>query len=381
MDKVLVGLSGGVDSAVAAYLLKAQGYDVTCAFMRNWDSATNNDILGNPTLDNAICTQEEDFQDAQAVAKTLDLPLLRIDFIEEYWDEVFQSFLNDYEKGRTPNPDILCNKYIKFHHFWDFAQKEGFNLLATGHYAKLDDYHHLTKADDRSKDQSYFLCQISNEVLQHTIFPLGNRMKKEVRQIAHDLSIPVAEKKDSTGICFIGERNFQAFLSNYLPMKEGNIIFLPTHQILGRHQGVFYYTIGQRKGLNIGGTGPYFVCGKNIETNELFVTNQSHMEWITSDSCLIQNLNWLKPLEPGMECTAKFRYRQKDIPVQLEIVDENSVKVSYPQGSIGVTPGQEAVIYSNDYVIVSGTIETIYREHKDLMQEIISYSKESYVGK
>ena len=258
MKKVLVGLSGGVDSAVAAWLLKEQGYDVTCAFMRNWDSAANDDILGNPTLDDPVCTQEKDYNDAKLVADALGLELLRIDFIEEYWQEVFQTFLKEYRKGRTPNPDILCNRYIKFDHFLEFARTKGFETLATGHYARIGERNGhavLMKADDRNKDQSYFLCQIRREVLDHVLFPLGHLTKPEIRRIAAELNLPVAAKKDSTGICFIGERNFREFLKNYLPMKDGNIVFLANKTIVGRHQGVFYYTIGQRKGLDIGGTG------------------------------------------------------------------------------------------------------------------------------
>ena len=222
--KVLVGLSGGVDSAVAAYLLKQQGYDVTCCFMRNWDALANQDILGNPTIDNEICPQEIDYQDALKVAELLGLELLRVDFIKEYWDYVFESFLEDYKRGWTPNPDILCNKYIKFDSFYKYAKSLGFKKVATGHYGKIsviNGRHQLLKAEDKNKDQSYFLSQINQSVLENTLFPLGELSKKDVRKIATELKLNIANKKDSTGICFIGERNFKEFLNNYLPSLLG----------------------------------------------------------------------------------------------------------------------------------------------------------------
>ena len=380
MKKVLVGLSGGVDSAVAAWLLKEQGYDVTCAFMRNWDSAANDDILGNPTLDDPICTQEKDYNDAKQVADALGLELLRIDFIEEYWQEVFQTFLKEYRKGRTPNPDILCNRYIKFDHFLEFARARGFETLATGHYARIgerDGHAVLMKADDRNKDQSYFLCQIRREVLDHVLFPLGHLTKPEIRRIAADLNLPVADKKDSTGICFIGERNFREFLKNYLPMKEGNIVFLANKTIVGHHQGVFYYTIGQRKGLDIGGTGPYYVCGKDIEKNELYVTDEAgRKQWLYSDSCLVTDVNQLDDFANECACTAKFRYRQPDRPVTLLKNPDGTLTALYPSGYEGITPGQEAVFYMGDILIASGTIDTVYQQDQDLMAKIRNYMKE-----
>ena len=281
MKKVLVGLSGGVDSAVAAYLLKQQGYDVTCAFMRNWDSVANEDINGNPTLNDPVCPQESDYNDAKSVADSLGLPLLRIDFIKEYWDDVFKTFLEEYKKGRTPNPDILCNRYIKFDSFMKFAEEQGFDTVATGHYARMkknNGVSEICKADDRNKDQSYFLAEINRKVLDHVLFPLGEIDKPTVRRIAEELHLSIAKKKDSTGICFIGERNFRQFLSNYLPMKPGKIINVITKEVVGRHTGVMYYTIGQRKGLDIGGIGPFFVVGKNVEKNELYVVDSEYQD-------------------------------------------------------------------------------------------------------
>ncbi len=370
--KILVGLSGGVDSAIAAYLLKQQGYHVECAFMRNWDSLTNNDILGNPTLDEAICTQEQDYNDAVEVARLLDLPLHRVDFIQEYWDDVFVTFLNEYKQGRTPNPDILCNKYIKFNAFFKYADEHGFDRVATGHYARVvhhDTYSEMFKAIDNSKDQSYFLCQISQDALRRTLFPLGEVEKKEVREIALKLNLNVAKKKDSTGICFIGERNFRQFLSNYLPAKKGKIIDIDTKAILGEHLGVLYYTLGQRKGLDISAhVGPWFVVGKDVYTNELFVAKGEDHPWLKSDACVVNQLNWFNPvdLSKPLTCTAKFRYRQKDQDVTIQLNANNELVVSYPQGIVAVTPGQEAVFYMNEVCLGGGVIDEIYRHNQSL---------------
>ena len=369
----MVGLSGGVDSAIAAYLLKEQGYDVTCAFMRNWDSLTNDDILGNPTLNEDVCTQEQDYNDAKSVAESLGLPLLRVDFIEEYWKEVFQTFLNEYKKGRTPNPDILCNKHIKFDSFMKFGEANGFDIVATGHYAKMGLYNDLPavcKADDRNKDQSYFLAQINRSVLDKIMFPLGSIDKPEVRRIAAELNLSIAKKKDSTGICFIGERNFREFLSNYLPMKNGKIINIATHKVVGEHKGVLYYTVGQRKGLDIGGTGPYFVVGKNVEKNELYVTDSSHEEWLDSDECTVSGMNYLVDIPEKIHCTAKFRYRQPDQPVTIEKLPNNEIHVIYDETIKSVTPGQEAVFYDGDVMIGGGVIENVYRNSEDLMKKV-----------
>ena len=255
--KVMVGLSGGVDSAVAAYLLKKQGYDVVACFMRNWDAMANGDYLGNPTVNDDQCPQEKDYQDAQKVAEKLGIQLLRVDFIKEYWDHVFSFFLNEYESGRTPNPDILCNKYIKFDAFLEFAKKNNCDMIAMGHYAKRvekDGHFYLTKCYDQNKDQTYFLSQINEEQIKSCLFPLGDIDKVEVRRIAHELGLEsVMDKKDSTGVCFIGERNFREFLKNYIPAQKGQIIDIDTGKVIGEHRGVYYYTIGQHKGLGIGG--------------------------------------------------------------------------------------------------------------------------------
>lgn len=373
--KLLLGLSGGVDSAIAAYLLKQQGHDITCAFMRNWDSLTNNDILGNPTLDQAVCTQESDYQDAQAVAERLQLPLIRIDFIQAYWDEVFSVFLKEYEKGRTPNPDILCNKSIKFDAFLSYALDHGYEGIATGHYAR---YHHspthsqLLKAVDTNKDQSYFLAQIAHSALQKSYFPLGDLTKPEVRQLAEELSLSIAKKKDSTGICFIGEREFRKFLSNYLPAKQGKIIDVDTHRHLGDHQGVLYYTLGQRKGLDVHAhEGPWFVCDKDIYKNELYVVKGENHPLLKTNKCRIKDINWFNPalIHSNMDVKAKFRYRQKDQAVQL-ILENNETYVHYPQGIAAVTPGQEAVFYLDDLCLGGGVIDEIFMDDTPHSQRI-----------
>ena len=369
--KILVGLSGGVDSAIAAHLLKKQGHEVTCCFMRNWDSAANNDTLGNPTLNNDVCPQEMDYNDAKKVADALNLPLLRIDFIKEYWDYVFSSFIDEYKKGRTPNPDILCNKYIKFSSFMDFAKANGFDWVATGHYARVehsDDHSVMLKANDLNKDQSYFLCQISREALSHTMFPLGEVTKPEVRRIAHELNLPIADKKDSTGICFIGERDFREFLKNYLPAKSGNVVDVTTGKVLKQHEGVLYYTIGQRKGLDIGGPGgPWFVVGKNLKDNILYVEAGEHNPYLASDALLASEVNFVNPIEETtFKATAKFRYRQKDSGVTVTQRPDGTLYVVFDQEEKAVTPGQAVVFYQDEVCLGGATIDEVYKDGKRL---------------
>lgn len=361
MKKVVIGMSGGVDSSVAAILLKKQGYEVIGLFMRNWDSTINNDILGNPTLANDICPQEEDYNDAIKVCEKLDIPLYRVDFVKEYWDYVFMYFLNELKKGRTPNPDIMCNKYIKFDMFAKEAKRLGADFIATGHYARIKDGKLLRGIDD-NKDQTYFLSQLSSEQLKDVLFPVGELTKKEVRKIALEYDLITATKKDSTGICFIGERNFTNFLKNYLPNQPGEIKDIETDKILGEHTGLMYYTIGQRKGLNIGGSDQkIFVVGKDLENNVLYVASGDENNYLYSDEALVDTVNWISNTKPT-NCTAKFRYRQKDISVSLEFIDDHNIVVKYPNLAKAVTPGQACVFYNNDECLGGGIIKEVRKD-------------------
>ena len=267
MKKVVIGLSGGVDSAVGAYLLKKEGYEVIGLFMRNWDSNINNDILGNPNDTNDICPQEKDYNDAKKVCEFLGIELHRIDFIKEYWDYVFTYFLEELKKGRTPNPDMLCNKYIKFDLFVKEARRLGADYIATGHYARING-NKLLRAKDLNKDQTYFLADVNVNNFKDVLFPIGDYTKPEIRQIAKEVGIPVFDKKDSTGICFIGERNFQKFMANYLKPNPGDIINVETGEKIGTHMGLMNYTIGQRKNVGLSGDEQrHYVCGKDTKKN------------------------------------------------------------------------------------------------------------------
>ncbi len=361
METVVVGMSGGVDSAVAAYLLKKQGYNVVALFMRNWDSTINGEDFHN---DDIICPQERDYNDAKKVCEELNIPLHRVDFIKEYWDYVFKYFLDELDKGRTPNPDMLCNKYIKFDLFKKEAQKLGAKYIATGHYARIENGK-LLRAVDLNKDQTYFLADVPIDGLKDVLFPIGNYKKEEVRKIAEENNLWVASKKDSTGICFIGERNFQEFIHNYLKENKGPIIDVKTKRQIGIHHGLMNYTIGQRKNVGLSGhTERHFVCGKNVKENILYVTIGDE-EYLYSDACKISNVNFISSLHPTF-CTAKFRYRGEDIPVQLEYLENNEILVKYPTRAKSVTPGQACVLYLGEECLGCGFIDTVYKEKEKL---------------
>ncbi len=368
--KVIVGLSGGVDSAVSALLLKEQGYEVEGMFMRNWDSFMNNDVLGNPNDFNDVCPQEKDYMDALKTAEILGIKLHRVDFVDEYWNNVFSYFLDEYKHYRTPNPDILCNKEIKFKCFLKEAEKLGCDYIAMGHYARIihdGNKHHLLKGIDKNKDQTYFLCQLSQSQIEKALFPIGDLEKKEVRKIAADNNINVANKKDSTGVCFIGERNFKEFLKNYLPAKEGLMKTLDG-KVVGKHDGIMYYTIGQRHGLAIGGPGDaWFVIGKIAKENVLLVGQGDDQEYLYSNRCLINRINILEEdikdkldNNETVKLAAKFRYRQADVEVWVKKFNDEYLEVSYPSKSRAVTPGQECALYLGDYLVGGGTIDKVY---------------------
>ena len=363
--KVIVGMSGGVDSAVSAYLLKKEGYEVEGLFMRNWDALVNNDILGNPTLNEYICPQETDYNDAKKTCEILDIPLHRVDFIKEYWDNVFTYFLEELKKGRTPNPDLLCNKYIKFDVFKKEAMKLGATYMATGHYARLVDGK-LLRGIDTNKDQTYFLAQLSPEQLENVLFPVGNLTKPEVREIAKKESLNVASKKDSTGICFIGERHFQEFVQNYLKPNPGSIVNVETKEIIGQHNGLMNYTIGQRRNVGINGYQErHYVCGKYVEQNILYVAFGEDNKYLISDACSLESVNWISDKRP-IECTAKFRYRGEDYPISVEYLDNGNLIVHYNEGVKSVTPGQFCVFYDGEECLGSGVINEVYKDNKKL---------------
>lgn len=365
MAKVIVGMSGGVDSAVAAALLIKEGYEVEGLFMRNWDAMLNNDTLGNPTLNENICPQEQDYNDALKTCEILNIPLHRVDFIKEYWDNVFTYFLNELKRGRTPNPDLLCNKYIKFDAFKKEALKLDADYIATGHYARLE-RNKLLRGVDVNKDQTYFLAQLSIDQLKNVLFPVGNLQKEEVRKIALDLGLNVAKKKDSTGICFIGERHFSQFISNYLKPNPGNIVNVKTNEVIGKHNGLMYYTIGQRKNIGLSGYQErHYVVGKSVKNNILYVALENDSDYLISDECLLENVNFISPTHPTF-CTAKFRYRSMDVPVELEYLENNQLKVKYPSGFKSVTPGQFCVLYLGEQCLGSGVICEVYKNNQKL---------------
>ncbi|WP_017755912.1 tRNA 2-thiouridine(34) synthase MnmA [Calidifontibacillus oryziterrae] len=359
--RVVVGMSGGVDSSVAALLLKQQGYDVVGIFMKNWDD----------TDENGVCTATEDFNDVIRVCNQIGIPYYSVNFEKQYWDKVFTYFLDEYRAGRTPNPDVMCNKEIKFKAFLEHALTLGADYLATGHYARVefrDGEYKMLRGVDENKDQTYFLNQLGQAQLSKVMFPLGQLPKSEVRKIAAEAGLATATKKDSTGICFIGERNFKEFLSNYLPAQPGPMATL-TGEIKGKHDGLMYYTIGQRHGLGIGGSGePWFVVGKNLKDNILYVDQGFHNELLYSHFLIAVDVNWVSDRKPAsaFKCTAKFRYRQPDIAVTVEILDDRMVKVIYDNPVRAITPGQSVVFYHEDECLGGATIDQVFKNNERL---------------
>jgi tRNA-specific 2-thiouridylase len=351
-QKIVVGLSGGVDSSVSAHLLKQQGYDVLGVFMQNWEDDNNEEY----------CSIRQDAMDAMAVADILGIDMEIVNFAAEYKDRVFAYFLQEYKAGRTPNPDVLCNAEIKFKCFLDYALAQGAKQIATGHYARKkveDGIHYLLKGLDKNKDQSYFLYRLNPYQLSHALFPLGDMEKPHVREIAAQLNLPTAHKKDSTGICFIGERPFRAFLQQYLPVKSGAMI-TPEGKEVGTHMGLMYYTIGQRQGLGIGGAGePWFVAGKNLEKNELIVVQGHDHPLLFQSELIMSDLSFTLPHKPQEgEYSAKTRYRMADAACTLTYLDleQTKAKLVFTTPQWAITPGQSAVLYDQDICLGGGII-------------------------
>ena len=355
--KVIVGMSGGVDSSVSAFILQQQGYQVEGLFMKNWEEDDDTDY----------CTAAADLADAQAVCDKLGIRLHKINFAAEYWDNVFEHFLTEYKAGRTPNPDILCNKEIKFKAFLEYAAEDlGADYIATGHYVRRRDVNgqsQLLRGLDNNKDQSYFLYTLSQEQVAQSLFPVGDIEKPIVRAIAEDLGLITAKKKDSTGICFIGERKFKDFLARYLPAQPGDIKTVEG-DVIGRHQGLMYHTLGQRKGLGIGGVkgkdeNAWYVVEKDLVNNVLVVAQGLDNSALLSTGLIAQQLHWVdrQPIRKPLRCTVKTRYRQADIDCEIIPIHDDCIEVRFDQPQIAVTPGQSAVFYQGEVCLGGGIIE------------------------
>lgn len=352
---VVVGMSGGVDSSVAAYLLKKQGYNVIGLYMMNWEE----------TDPSGACSADEDFADVRRVCSALDIPYYSVNFAEKYLERVFAHFLDEYRAGRTPNPDVLCNREIKFGPFREYALSMGADFVATGHYCAVDHSngrHRLKKASDSGKDQTYFLNQVLESQLENVLFPLAEISKPEVRRIADENNLSTARKKDSTGICFIGERNFRKFLQTYLPAQPGKIVTLDGETV-GEHIGLMYYTLGQRKGLELGGKrgeeGRWFVVKKDLKSNTLIVSHGDETP-LYSKACRVKNLNWIGYMPQITQfCTAKFRYRQPEQKVKVTLENDTAL-VEFETRQRAVTEGQYAVFYDDTCCLGGGVIEEVY---------------------
>ncbi len=355
--KVICGMSGGVDSSVSAFILQQQGYQVEGLFMKNWEEDDDTDY----------CTAAADLADAQAVCDKLGIKLHKINFAAEYWDNVFEHFLSEYKAGRTPNPDILCNKEIKFKAFLEYAAEDlGADFIATGHYVRrppLDQQPKLLRGLDGNKDQSYFLYTLSEQQVAQSLFPVGNIEKPIVRAIAEDLGLATAKKKDSTGICFIGERKFKDFLARYLPAQAGDIKTVDG-QVIGRHDGLMYHTLGQRKGLGIGGVkgaseNAWYVVEKDLVNNVLIVAQGQDNSALLSSGLIASQLHWVdrQPIREKLRCTVKTRYRQADILCEIQPLDDETIRVVFNEPQIAVTPGQSAVFYQGEVCLGGGIIE------------------------
>ncbi len=357
-QKIIIGMSGGVDSSVAALLLLQQGYTVEALFMKNWEEDD----------DASYCAATEDLADATAVCGTLGIKLHTVNFSSEYWDRVFQHFLDEYSAGRTPNPDILCNKEIKFRAFLEHAQTLGADKIATGHYAQLDNVENkvrLLRGIDNNKDQSYFLYSLNQYQLSHTLFPVGQFNKNHIRQLAKTNNLITHNKKDSTGICFIGERRFNTFLEKFLPAQPGTIKTLEGDE-LGTHNGLMYYTLGQRKGLGIGGIkdtaeDPWYVVEKDLTSHTLIVAQGHNHPHIFNDTLEVKSLHWITEKPPeNTRMTAKIRYRQSDQNCTLSTLSKHRFRVDFEQAQRAITPGQSIVFYNHEICLGGGVIETMY---------------------
>lgn len=356
--RVVVGMSGGVDSSVTALLLKRQGYDVIGIFMKNWDDT---DEFG-------ACTAEEDAEDVRRVCGQIGIPFYTVNFEKEYYQKVFTYFLDEYKKGRTPNPDVMCNREIKFGDFLHKALDLGADYLATGHYARVEQVNgvfRLLRGVDANKDQTYFLNALNQSQLSKTMFPIGHLPKQKVREIALEAGLATAKKKDSTGVCFIGERDFKQFLSHYLPAQSGEIRSI-TGEIKGRHDGLMYYTLGQRQGLGIGGSGtgePWFVVDKDLERNILFVVQGGTDPSLFSTGLRATGVHWIQGQAPdkALRCTAKFRYRQPDQGVTVTMLEDGTAQVDFDQPQKAVTPGQAVVFYDGEICLGGGTIDQVQK--------------------